>query len=166
MSYFVCGSIWIPDIHSVDTPPFAARVSVRALQCGMSLLLDCNIMQPLVKDMLAAKQDETQRIPYLLTDSPLNNTSDELISPTVLVGPEGDRAFRRNASILSGFFRSLLDEQLVQRVDLYVIDSFDSSIPTRSLPITNLEAELLSAWASRDKDFFFKLVLRKLEPIG
>jgi hypothetical protein len=87
------------------------------------------------------------------------------VSPGVLIGPDGDEVFRRNAKRLAKFFDSVLNEPLVHRADLLVIDAFDTSIPTKTVQVANLERELLSAWESRHEDFFFKLVLRKLQSI-
>ncbi|MEW6562427.1 MAG: hypothetical protein AB1400_04265 [Pseudomonadota bacterium] len=164
MSYLVCGSITLVEASPQERERVARRASSQALQVGMALQLGCNIVQPLVSEIVA-RSDNPSALPFLVTASPLGDTSDDLVSPYALVGPEGEARFRQHAKAMTTFFRSLADEDHVQRVDLYVVDGFDISIPTKSILITALEEELLSAWRNREQDFFFRLILRKLAPL-
>jgi hypothetical protein len=75
MSYFVCGTIWTSDSRSEEGEALARRVSIRALGEGMMLQLGCNVVQPLVRDMVIGTENGAEGIPYLITDSPLNNVT-------------------------------------------------------------------------------------------
>ena len=139
MSYFVCGSIFLLDGSLEEREVFARRASMQALQQDMALQLGCNVVQSFVLRTVGTLQTGLTSIPYLLTKSPLRDTSDELVSPYALVGANGEHEFRRNANALTGFFKALLNEKLVQRVELFVVDSFDNSVPIKSISISGLE---------------------------
>ncbi|BBE51965.1 hypothetical protein OYT1_ch2452 [Ferriphaselus amnicola] len=164
MSYFVCGSITLVVASPQEQEMVARRASSQALQVGMALQLGCNIVQSLVSEIIE-RSDNPSALPFLVTASPLSDTSDELVSPYVLVGSEGDERFQQHAKAIATLFKSLTSEEHVQRIDLYVVDGFDTTIPTKSILITALEDELLSAWRNREQDFFFRLILRKLVPL-
>jgi hypothetical protein len=162
MSYLACGSILLTVSSREIKEAVARSASIRALETGMALQLGCNIVQPLVFEVVGRYNEDTCVVPFLLTASPLDDTSDRLVSPYVLIGEEGDRTFQRNAKSLELFFSSLLDHKYLQRIDLYVVDSFDESFETRSIQVANLEQELMAAWNKREREFFFRLVLPKI----
>lgn len=66
---------------------------------------------------------------------------------------------------MSKLFTGLFEESKVQRVDIYVVDSYDDAVPTKSIVAQHLEAEFLDAWNKRDRDFFFCLELRRFGAI-
>lgn len=162
MSYFVCGLISLAGADSEVREAEARRISCEALKTGMSVQLGANIVQPLVLKIVGWSGGP-DTIPFLITASPLSDTSDELVSPYVLVGAPGTAKFRQNAKHIACFFDAVFAEAHVQRVDLYVVDDFDESIRTKTIPLANLELKLLEEWEKRNEDFFFHLVLCRLE---
>lgn len=157
MSYFLCGIISVASQRAAMAQ-FATLCGARH---GLVVKTDEAVEQPMVLEVVGYSA-KNLTIPFLIVSAVQADTSDDLISPYVLVGDEGDEAFRRNARKLSGVIKALMDEPDVNRIDLYVVDSVDDVYPSRTIGSEQLERALLDAWAKRHEDFFFRLIVRKL----
>lgn len=122
----------------------------------------CTIVQSLVFEIVGDYDPEADWLPFLLTESPLSDVSEELVSPRELDGPDADVQFRENAARIAGFLRFILAEHEVVGIDLFVSDALHAPYPTRTIAPDSIERELLAEWERREEtDFSFCLVIAK-----
>jgi hypothetical protein len=162
MSYFVCGRVTFSVADHSAMERIARSASMQALKLGACVQFGCAIVQDIVFEIVGRYDSTADWLPFLLTDSPLSNVSEELVSPRELYGPEGDTRFRRHAALIAAFLRSILTEREVSGIDLFVSDAFDDSYPTRTITPESIERELLVQWERREgTDFSFCLRIAK-----
>ncbi len=98
---------------------------------GVYLLFGCNIPQSIVFEMLGAQKGDppTGLLPFLATASPLDDTSDALLSPYALVGSSGTDAsqIERSLQQLQAVFSAAFAESDIQTVTLFITEGFDNT---------------------------------------
>jgi hypothetical protein len=137
MSYFLCGLIhFIRQALENEREELAFVLSKAALEQSLYLQLECNIVQTEVFEILNRKNRELSDtdFAFLLTDSPLSNTSDEIVNPNVdpLDKPSVMKQRLRRVEILLSSM-NVLDS--ISDVSLYISLGYDSSYADEEIPI-------------------------------
>jgi hypothetical protein len=159
MSYFVCGRVTFSVVDRSAMERIARSASMKALELGACVQFGCAIVQDIVFEIVGSHDATADWLPFLVTDSPLSDVSEELVYP---LAPGADTEFRRNAGRIASFLRSILAEREVSRIDLFVSDALHAPYPTRTIAPESIERELLAEWEQREEtDFSFCLVIAK-----
>ncbi len=132
MSHFVAGLMnfaKLPDEESQKS--LASRVVECALAARLHVLLDPNIGQSIVFEILGGDPAEaiTTGFRFLLTDSAISNTSDDLVSPwSVEVTDWGEWSpFRENLERIGRFFLAVSKLGQFGGIVVYFSEGFDTS---------------------------------------
>lgn len=81
MSYLICGKLIVREGRSRDIDiDVLYRATSAAIEQKVSIFFAGNISQSAVFEIVDFSHDE-RAIPFMLTDSPVQNTSDDLIAP-------------------------------------------------------------------------------------
>ena len=137
MSYFLCGRIHLTRaLSDGDRAELAFSLSNAGLTHRLCLQLDCNIVQSEVVEILQRNDGGLSDLDFafLLTDSPLSNTSDEIVNPNV-EPLDKPRAMRERLRRVAGFLSSAKDLVLVSGVSLYISVGYDNSYAEEEIPI-------------------------------
>ncbi len=84
MSYFIFGTLFFrAEVTGQEQEECSFKAAEIAVREHFSMQMGVNICQSLVKEILEKQcdGDETKCLAFLVTDSPIANTSDGLISP-------------------------------------------------------------------------------------
>ena len=146
MSYFVFGQI---RYSGGLTESECESSSWHAIKVGHDLslyvTLACNIVQEVVHEMLLKHGDDSRTTtPFVVTGSPLDNTSDNLVSPFQLT-PEGVQS---NLQKIEQWICEVFRGGTVKRVMLFLTEGYDdqferleiSPSEVRSLLSSKIEA--------------------------
>jgi len=114
----------------------AFGLSKAALAQRLHLQLGCNIVQKEVFEILKRSEGGLSDldIAFLLTDSPLSNTSDEIVNPKV-EPLDKPRVIRQRLRRVAGFLSSVKDFISVSSVSLYISLGSDNSYAEEEIPI-------------------------------
>jgi hypothetical protein len=131
MSYLAFGEFVFHE--SLDTSQLET-LSWRLFKYGVDqdvcLFLGCNIPQQIVFEMLGVKGSDlpTAALPFLATGSPLDDTSDALLSPYARVGLAGTDMHEivRALQQLHGVFAAALGESAVRTITFFITEGFDT----------------------------------------
>lgn len=132
MSHFVVGVMNFRELPDEEGEKLlASRVVECALAECLYVLIDPNIGQSIVFEILGCdpKETSTAGFRYLLTDSPISNTSDDLVSPwSVDVTGWGERSpFRENLERMGRFFLAVSELGQFRDIVIYCSEGFDTS---------------------------------------
>lgn len=108
MSVLVCGEISLSAPQSSEWLDQYARELMRIAQRqNFYLMLDCNISQPCVFEMLShfAAANNGRHLPFLITGSPLSNTSEEVVNMFSLGGMDSASQTRKCLDLLETFLK-------------------------------------------------------------
>jgi hypothetical protein len=99
---------------------------VRAGQgVGLHIILSCNICQRVLPEMLeAAGEPSAGAIPFLMTSSPVRDTSDLLISPYNFPG-RGIDGVVENLRTMSKWLEAVLGLGAITTVEVWMTEGFD-----------------------------------------
>src|SRR5271155_4866363 len=151
MSHFLCGELEfrqpLLDNEQVD---FAFKLDEWAIKNRLGLQLGFNIVQPVVFDILGKKdrRSTNSEFVFLLTDSPISNTSDALVHPNFIDPMEVKNTLNANMQKVQRFLSSAAETGLLAGLSLYVSRGYDTSyareeislgfLPERSVSMFNM----------------------------
>lgn len=162
MSYFIFGKTKLND-EKASLEKFCTDSLIKALNHGLNIFWSFNIPQDIVHKMIGdLKKDE---LSFLITPTPLHDTSDLLISP-YSYNPENesnkDNIHIQDFKNLSILFSSLLKNEIVVSIDLYIADGFeDKFIDVDVNVLDNLEQILSEAYSKDDDLSGYKFIIDK-----
>ena len=137
MSCYAFGTIkLIGDISGGILPSIAWKIMKAGIECSLFIIFSPNLVQDEIEDML--NKQSRHNDPYLrfmVTDSPISNTSHELICCPDYVQEEYANEVSRNLSLIADWIKVTLGHKEVLEVDLYITEGYDTSFKeVRAIP--------------------------------
>ncbi len=132
MSHFLCGKFGFKSHLPVERQEeFSFRLTEAALSNQLALQLGCNIVQEIVFEILKMEwaTSDAKELPFLVTASPLADSSDGLISPDTLALPP-DLYYAKlgeNLQRLIKFLTSINEPGLLSTVTVVFSEGFDDN---------------------------------------
>ena len=143
MSYFVFGSIAFGenrDDEKLDDK--AWRIVRRGIKNNIFVLVTPNIPQKIVHEMIDEQEaDVKSDIRFLITASPMCDTTHSLISPPYL-GEEGLKIVYKNLALISKWVNEMFKYDGVARMSLYLTEGYDDSFKKSKIKAKDLYAAL------------------------
>jgi hypothetical protein len=115
-------------------------VSERALQSKFALQLGCNIVQSMILQILGEHigiGDEF-RLPFLLTSSPIDNTSEDVLCYWADSPEEAEGKIRANVAKISSFLKMIKDIQSLSAVEFFITEGYDISYRAEQISLDRL----------------------------
>ena len=130
MSYLTFGEFALGDgTDRAAVEALAWRLFKHGAEQDVCLLFGCNIPQAIVFEMLGTQKPEppTAVLPFLATASPLDDTSDGLVSPYSRIGPSGTDCLGVGESLqrLQSVFSVGLAESGIRAVTLFITEGYE-----------------------------------------
>ena len=127
MSDFLCGEIVLGDTISPDDAELWFAIAEAAIANRLNIQFGVNIIQKEVFDILGGFSDDN-RMPFLITESPVSDVSDGLIDPDPYVhGGDGARMITLAAlAKVAVLIRTCLGHDEVQAVEVVFSEGVDS----------------------------------------
>jgi len=148
MSHFLCGELQfrqpLSDTEQVD---LAFTLAELAIKNRLGLQLGFNITQPVIFDILGKKEDRrstNKECVFLLTDSPISNTSDALVHPNLLDSTEVKNILSANMRRVERFLSSAAQTGLLAGMSLYVSRGYDTSYAKEEISLGSLAERCVS----------------------
>lgn len=131
MSYLTFGEfVFRERLDSAHLQALSWRLLKYGVDRDVCLLLGCNIPQRIVFEMLGVQKSDpfTAALPFLATASPLDDTSDALLSPYTRVGPSGTdvHGIGRVLQHFQEVFAAALGEGVVRTITFFITEGFDT----------------------------------------
>ncbi len=153
MSYLAFGLIVnAGPLDGEERDALAWKVVRSAQEVGLYVMLANNISQRIATDMLepALKPVRDRALPFLVTQSPVHDTSDALISPYYAPEQGVDGVLER-ARPIGGWMKSILALEKVPYVELWMTEGYDPAFETVNVKVHEFE-NVLSQRIKEDVD--------------
>ena len=148
MSAFLCGVFRFKRIESRDFQVgFGWRIIRLGVSSNLHFQLGCNIVQDVVFEILKIPRpfQDSALLPFLITDSPLTDTSDAVISPSELHSKDDRvRIIRQNFERISSVFAEALTTQELGNIEVILSEGYDTEYPEKRIPITTFVETCIS----------------------
>lgn len=130
MSYLICGKlIFQESLPPGDQIQLSYKVVELALKEQLSLHLECNIVQPIVYEILGQKNQirfNGTDFAFFITDAPISDTADALISPYEIEPFENPLpTLRKNLNRVNRLLSAVLQLKEIRQVILYLSEGYD-----------------------------------------
>jgi len=149
MSYVIFGTFNLRATGDEGATKEAAfQLVERALAQRLHIQLGSNIAHagPLLEMLgFSSTPLPPDRLLFLLTDSPISDTSDELISP-YCAGIEDEPSLQVNLFRIQRFLRSVRDVKDITSIDLYFTEGFDVRFERKALRVDEFYEATLQAF--------------------
>lgn len=131
MSDFLCGEIVFGDEIEPDDTDIWFDLAAAAVANRLNIQFGANIIQKEVFEILGGFSDDN-RMPFLITESPVSDVSDGLIDPDPYVhGGDGARVITRAAlAKVAVLIRTCLGHDKVRAVEVVFSEGVDSAYET------------------------------------
>lgn len=149
MSILVCGEISFGTARSdAWLDDYARQLVQSACRDKMHVMLGCNISQPIVFDMLCRKDSplDGRNLPFLLSGSPLDNTSESVIEAYVLDKIQSIAQTRQNLERIERFLHESWCAE-VQDLTLIMADASADSFIDATTTISGFVETAISHFA-------------------
>jgi hypothetical protein len=144
MSYLAFGSIFIVDFYSNKYDETAQRIVRKGIDLGLFVLLSPNIPQVIVKKMLDEHElGSKPDFQFLITGSPICDTTDSLISPPYF-GEEDLRSVYKNLALIAKWIDEIMKYDGIKEVHLYLTEGYDDCFKEMDASTIDLN-EMLNA---------------------
>jgi hypothetical protein len=164
MSYFLTGYVRFTQALSPDEQVNTAfELSERALRSRVGIQLGCNIVQKIVFEILDKDLATKRALPFLLTGSPISDTSDDLLNYWSESRAQMKTKVKSNAERLQNFIASLRSIPHIAGVALFVSEGYDTSYRKENVTIELLASRFIELaeeydWAGFPSvELFFQL---------
>jgi len=128
MSYFLTGRFqFTRDLSTHEQIDVAFQLVERAISNRVALQLGCNIAQSIVFEILGKEPTAGRELLFLLTDSPISDTSDELLT---YWGESQEQIKTKVKSIgtkIRDFLASTRSIDCIARVNFFISEGYDTS---------------------------------------
>ncbi len=141
MSRFLCGEFQFRrPLLEFEQVELAFKLNQLAIENRLGLQLAFNIVQPIVFEILKKKDRllTGKEFVFLLTDSPISDTSDETVDPNLLDAIEIKETLSANLRRVERFFLSAKETDLLAGVSLYVSLGYDTFYEREEISIGSL----------------------------
>lgn len=127
MSYFLFGVVRLAGLTEGELDEFGWRMVGAGSELRLFVLVGPNVTQPPVRDILREfDQLGGDHVPFMLTTSPLRDTSHELISPNQVAG--GDlRVVRDSLGRVGTWLERVSGLAGVRGIQLFTSEGYDTS---------------------------------------
>jgi hypothetical protein len=152
MSYFLCGSfLFKADLSLVERENFAFEVAAAACANRLSLQLGVCITQPIVFEILGENRPSASanKLPFLITDSPIADVSDNLIDFNDVGG--GVSSLSRTLGQLQSLFSEIKETEVVASVTVYFSEGFDERYRKVTSLLTEFAATCLEIFTESNE---------------
>lgn len=151
MSHLVCGKfVFDRHLSLEEQVAFSFEVSARALVDNLSIQLSCNIIQDVVFEILQLERATLNGVEmaYLITGSPLWDTSDELISPYTAAGSLDDYYVKLTFVLqnIQHLAQYALQAQPVAAIIIFFSEGYDVSYQEISTQLHSFTERCLQAF--------------------
>lgn len=168
MSHFVCGKVIFAESTGRDERKDASlNIFRQAFEKGFFLMLAPNISQSIVYEILGSTPrnfppGEPGELPFLLTDSPLSDTSEELLvaSPTSWSLDAECLAFEVGVRRIQDMMSTIINTEGVKAIHLYFSDGgLDDHYKEIAIKVSDLAKNILPNSRTADDLPSLKFVL-------
>lgn len=166
MSHFLCGKFILKRTATDEQrAEFAFKVNRLAAERDISLHLQWNIVQTTVFEILNLEKSNLSpsEIPFLITDTPLSDVSEELLSPFRPEPLEVFDAVERNLHQLGDFLGCAFFENIVEGVEVIFSEGYDIEYRKLRLPLASFVDECLNIFKQEGSFPSLQVVLQKNE---
>jgi hypothetical protein len=151
MSYFLAGRFqFTHPLTRAERDRAAFLISEGALRNHVAVQLGCNIVQSIVFKILGKELAADNELIFLLTDSPISDTSDELIDYLGESREDMIEVVRAHGKRLTEFLTSLRSVESLSRVSLVVSEGYDTAYRSEEADLTRLTNRLVELAAEAD----------------
>jgi len=156
MSHFLCGRFIFEDgLPRATVVEFSFKVVQEACGHHLAVQLGCNIVQPVVFEILGLERASPNNInlPFVITDSPISDTSDDLISPgdfesTLEVGYE---ILETNLHRVKAFLLSVSEIGAVRAAILCFSEGYDDKYQELDVPLDSFVERCLHVFKEEER---------------
>jgi hypothetical protein len=160
MSYFLAGRFHFTRILSAwEQNQVAFNICRRALDNEIVCQLGCNVVQPIVFEIISTKMAADDDLVFFLTGSPMSNTSDELLDYSSKSRSEAIEKIRARAARIKRFLQELNALEVIDYVTLFISEGYDTSYRPELVRLGALTERLLDLAAEYDWQGFPSVVL-------
>lgn len=144
MSYFIFGSIKYQNgLSENEISDLSWKIIKESLKNRLFILLGFNVKVEIVKSMLKEQDPEIDKsLRFLITESPIEDTSDSLLSP---FDPKTSFLDLLNQKflLLETFLKDILEIQNILSIRVYITEGHDNNFIKKEVEIKNFAALLL-----------------------
>ncbi len=151
MSYFLAGLFHFSRALSyrerIDT---AFKLSEKALQKRLALQLAPNVAQPVVFEILEKRVCADDELIFLLTASPISDTSDDIVAYWGESHDEMAEKIRGHVETIKGFLTSIKTIERLGHVTLFVSEGYDTDYQQERVTLASLAERFIALAADYD----------------
>ena len=156
MSYLICGEFIFKEVLCLDAQiQFSYTMTELALKEKLSLHLECNIVQPIVYKIVGKKDKillNGKDLAFLITDSPISDTSDVLIDPYVHESFENPLpTLQRNLDRVDRLLSAILQLEEMSQVIIYFSEGYDDCYPEEKISMERFVERCLQLFHEYDE---------------
>ena len=144
MSYFLAGRFrFTCSLSSEEQVKLAFELTERALANHVALQIGYNIVQPIAFEILGKELDLSKSFPFLLTDSPISDTADDLL----IYWSESRDEMRAKVTFAGERLRDVLASiKLIEYIAdaiLFISEGYDTSYRREEVSLESLPRRLV-----------------------
>lgn len=151
MSYFLAGLFHfgraLSDRERIDT---AFELSEKALQNRLALQLAPNLAQPVVFEILEKHVAADDELIFLLTASPVSDTSDDIVTYWNESRDAMVEKIRAHVERVKGFLTSIKTIEALGHVTLFVSEGYDTTYQQERVGLDSLAERFIALAADYD----------------
>jgi hypothetical protein len=148
MSYFLCGSfVFKTHLSLTERTNFAYKVVEEVCAIRLSIQLSICIVQQIVFEIIGTNSlsELETKMPFLLTDSPISDVSDELIDLDDIDG--GVEKLKRTLEQLQSFLARIKKTAVVSDVIIYFSEGYDNKYENITSSLDTFTKDCLGVFA-------------------
>ncbi len=162
MSYFLAGRFHFSGpLSQPEQTELSFILSEKALHSRVALQLGCNIVKPLVHQILGEHGGlgGEAMFTFLLTGSPITNISDDILTYWANSIGESVDKIRSNSRQIVSFLKSIQETNSIAAVTLVVSEGYDTSYRAEAIPLDRLQDRFVELAAEYDWSGFPSVML-------